>query len=110
MITSGIRKGLRKAAHREIPRYDEELRREIDAVKVTASTVYTFQERWYLLDNWVKQLLREKKQPPFTGADLMKVRQEAYGNQALANGVLDQLYRRADDYLDDTRSRPSARK
>jgi serine/threonine protein kinase len=111
MITSGIRKGLRQKAPAVVKTYDEDLRKEIAAVKLTASTVFTFQDRWYLLDNWTKQLAREKKQPPFTPAELMKVRQDTYVDQAKANIALDQMFRKADDYLDDNRgAKPAPKK
>src|SRR5690606_37400354 len=83
------------------PEVDDKVIEQIASMKVKPTDVSDFFDRWHLLDDWVVQLLHQKRPVPFTRAGLAELRAAFYADQRSAFERLDLLLRQADDYYVD---------
>lgn len=75
-----------------LPPRDQDVFREAEASRSGATAGANFQQRWYLLDGWLAQLVVEKKPMPMTRDDLDAVRRLSRKDPEAAARQLDELY------------------
>jgi serine/threonine protein kinase len=90
----------RVSSNRPPPRDDRDFGPDVgkvcEAVKRTATNKENFHQRWYLLDNWVKQLTAAQKSTPFASSDLVSIRITFYRDESEASQRLDALFSKAE--------------
>jgi len=79
--------------------YGPDVKKVSQAIKAMPTNKENFHQRWYLLDNWIKQLTAAQKAPPFTQSDLVSVRINFYRDEQEACTKLDILYEKASSVL-----------
>lgn len=79
--------------------YEPDVRKACEMLKGSPCTKDNFHQRWYLLDNWIKQLAGDQKKTPFSAADLVSIRINFYRDEGEAAGKLDTLYEKAYKFL-----------
>ena len=88
-----------RAPDRKVQNYDKAVVTEAEIVATSPTSKENFHNRWYLLDNWVKQLIAEKMPPPFTSGDLVSIRINFYRDENEASRKLDDLFKSACGHL-----------
>lgn len=79
--------------------YEPDVRKACEMIKGSPCTKDNFHQRWYLLDNWIKQLASDQKKTPFSAADLVSIRINFYRDEGEAAGKLDGLFEKAHKFL-----------
>lgn len=79
--------------------YEPDVRKLCELIRGSPSSKENFHQRWYLLDNWIKQLGTMQAPAPFSAADLVSTRINFYRDESEAAGRLDGLYEKAYKFL-----------
>jgi serine/threonine protein kinase len=87
------------AAVAEARDYGPDVKKVAAATSRSPSSKENFHHRWYLLDNWVKQMASQQKTLPFSAGELVSVRISFYRDEGEACQKLDGLYEKADRHL-----------
>jgi len=90
--------------------YGPDVKKVCETIKFSPTTKENFHQRWYLLDNWIKQLGSAQQPTPFTAADLVSTRINFYRDEQEAAGKLDSLYDKAGLWSDKQASQSAKKK